>query len=413
MVSKQEQYIAFTPLVQELNALYVDNSQVKDAIKTTYGTKTLKEIDTYIKSLADRYHDKTFTAIDEIMAKLSGNAALAYMAYNIGTALKQISSLPLFLPHVRPDLFLASLAKMAAPWALLKKVNGLSVQMRTRTGYAELDAFRLGGQMAGGSSSKTLAAVKAGLKATESTMHRIADPGMKPMQWMDKLVAAAGWDAAYETAKAKQGATEETAIEYADWVVGKTQQSTHVKDTAGIMRNNNSLVKATTLFAGPAVKVYNEIVYGTRSLAKNGHYLKSLATLTAIAASSLIFYGIGKGAPPEGEEWWQWIFLGMINQVPVAGPAVAGVMQNYGASNIILNQALETVTKTGQSLTTALDQAESQTKREAAWGRVGKDSLDLVGIGFGAPVSPVKRIWKAAETGNPGELVGWHEPKKK
>ena len=411
MVGKQEQYIAFTPIVKELNALYVDNSQVKDAIKTTYGTKALKEIDTYIKSLADRYHDKTFNGLDEIMAKLSGNAALAYMAYNLATVLKQLSSLPLFIPHARTDLLLVSLAKMATPWALLKKVNSLSIQMKTRIGYAELDEFRLGGQLATGSSTKVGAAIKAGLKATENAMHHIADPGMKPMQWMDKLVAAAGWDAAYETAKAK-GMLEDAAVEYADWVVGKTQQSTHVKDTAGVMRSNNSLVKAATLFAGPAVKAYNEIIYGTRALAKNGHYLKSLGTLGAVAASSLIFYGIGKGSPPEGEEWWQWILLGAVNQVPLAGPAVASVTQGYGASNILLNQALETVAKTGQSLTTALDQAESQTKRDNAWGRVGKETLDLAGLGFGAPVSPVKRIWKAAETGYAGELVGWHETKK-
>jgi len=405
-ITRQEMYIAYTPVIQDLKSIYGD-SEVKDAIRQVHGTKALEEIDNYIKSLANRYHDKTFGAIDRIVSKITQNAALAYMAYNVATVLKQASSLPLFIPHCRPDLLIASMGKMVNPWALIKKVDGLSVQMRTRVGYADLDSYRLAAGPAPHGATAVGTAIKAGLHEAEKALHKVADPGMKPMQWMDKLIAAAGWDAAYETAKAK-GLLGDAAVEYADWVVGRTQQSTHAKDTAGIMRSNNSLVKAMTLFAGPSVKVFNEMVYGTRAQLKNGHYLKSFGTMLGICASALLFYGLGKGAPPDDEgELAQWLALGFANQIPALGPALSSMMQGYDSGNLLINQAAESAFKTGAALTTALND-EDEAKRARAWPKAAQGGLDVLGLGLGAPVSPIKRTWKAIQTGNGWELVGWH-----
>ncbi len=394
-VQRQEQYIAYTPLIKDLNAIY-QHEEVKDAITQVHGKQAWQEIDKYVKALSNKYHDKTFSKLDKIASKLSGNAALAYMAYNVATVLKQTASAPFFLAYTNPIHLTTAAAKLLVPWKLMKDVGELSIQMKTRVGYDELELMRLWNK-----------------DPVSKAVQTIATPGMKPMQLMDQLIACAGWDAAYHTALLDKKWTHTAAVEYADFIVGKTQQSTHVKDTAGVMRDNNSLVKAMTLFSGPSIKVFNDLIYTPSAMVKNGHYLTTVGALAAIGLSSYIYYSLGQGrAPKDEKELAHWELMGLVNQFPIIGSALQSVVQGYDAGGTLFNQVAKNIGETGKELSIVLTDSD-EAKREAALPKAALGALDVGGLSTGAPTLAMKRIYNAVKTGNGWELVGWHDPTNK
>jgi len=385
-VVRQEQYISYAPVVKDLKSIY-HASEVKNAIEQARGSGYWHEIDTYINTLANRYWGKSFTAFDRVMGRLQSNSAIAYMSYNMATMLKQIPSLFTFMGHTRPDLLVWNLLKLPHT---IKMADKRSVQQKGRVerfGFIAIDQGK----------RKT---------AVGRWVYEFSHVGMMPMQLVDKAITAAGWGAAFDTAKAK-GQSDQDAIDYADFVVDQTQQAGHPKAVAGAYRNQNALLRTLLMFTGPSNKIFNQIGYGNWQALSKGRYLKSVGITIGIAASMAVFWSIGKGQPPETEEdWLQALGAGMVELLPIIGPSLAALIRGYGQGVSPAQNVVQNVADTVKYVTKAVDAKDEEVATKNAI-KAAQAALEAAGLTFQFPVTAPIRVFRAVGNGNAGEILGW------
>lgn len=245
-------------------------------------------------------------------------------------------------------------------------------------------------------------------------LFEVAHVGMVPMQLVDKMVTIIGWNASYETAIG-WGYTEESAVEYADWVVDQTQQANHPKAVAGAYRNPNSLLRTLLMFTGPSNKLFNQLTYGNTVAIKKGlkgdyrGYLQSAAITVGIGTSMLFFWSIGHGGLPEDdEEWWQALGGGTLELMPLFGPSLSALLKGYNQTQAPAQQVLGLGADVVLSVAKAAN-ANTEKKRNQQLGWAFSSGFEALGLTTGMPVTMPVRIVRTASNGNLGELIGWRD----
>ena len=404
-VRKQEKYINLKPVSKLLEAVYSDR-EVEEAILHTYGGGVLDEIRDYAKHVAGN-PDRDLSAPAWLSNLLNHNANIAYLAYNFASTMKQFSTFPHILPYASPQRIMgATAAMMANPWThVIGKANEKSVQFRTRMGSLD-----------------TLANDRAshwGKGKWTQTMGDIGTSGHVPLTVADKLVAGVAWDAVYNT-ELDKGTLPSEAVARADWVVGRTQHSNRVMDATGLNRSKSGFARIFAALTGPAFKLSNELTYAFGANIKNGHYVKATAQLTGLALGGLILNSVSNWAIPTAEDLAMNIAQSVSRWLPLFGDAIAAevIPTLFGKPREFMNTPTSMVGSIiGDTEVLArgfggLTQGQSEQARQTGIDNLVKAGLDGFGLATGFPSTIATRVYKAARTGDPMQILGAKATKK-
>ena len=319
-VSRHEHAAAMATVARDLTGALLSRNP---ADKQTLG-KTIKERfgDEAWRALVSFFNDSVLddarlahNLLDKLAGTMSKNMVIAYLAGNLGTVLKQTTSIPRFLITAGPHRILASLAQFLAQGPkFLEKVYELDPQMRDRKG------------------SPILAALREDPQWGKRVYQRGLDWMLAPIAMMDRWVAAIGWKATYDANLKRLG--HEGAVREAQRAVRLTQQPASAKDSARMWRQNG-FVRLSMIFTSDAAQTFGMTAYDLVQQLRGGKLGKTFMTLTALAMTGILMKAASEGLPDDEEdedEERNWVLAAFtkqfISSIPLVGKEVMVLYDN-------------------------------------------------------------------------------------
>ena len=324
-VAAQEHTAAYGKLAGDLRSMLAKRDERGETlgrvIKQRFGSEALGYLREYTNIVIEGQAAKASEVMDGVSGYLGKNMAVAYLALNLGTVLKQFSSLPRFLITAGPTHIFSALydfMKGINPTGtnkLLDEVYALDPQMKNRSSDAFVQVMNDARK----------------LTARQSVYKDMLELTMKPISYMDKVVSCIGWKATYQS-NIKRGLSHADAVREAQRAVALTQQTPLAKDMPRIW-NQRGLARLFMLFTSDAANTWGMTVYDLA----HGKGRDRLQTAAALALTALLM-GYMQGGPDDDEEWIAWYMSQLaaqqIGSVPMAGKelmsAVELISRGYG-----------------------------------------------------------------------------------
>lgn len=324
-VAAQEHTAAYGKLAGDLRSMLTKRDERGETlgrvIKQRFGSEALGYLREYTNIVIEGQAVKASEVMDGVSGYLGKNMAVAYLALNLGTVLKQFSSLPRFLITAGPTHIFSALydfMKGINPTGtnkLLDEVYALDPQMKNRSPDAFVQVMNDARK----------------LTARHSVYKDMLELTIKPISYMDKVVACIGWKATYQS-NIKRGLSHADAVREAQRAVALTQQTHLAKDMPRIW-NQRGLARLFMLFTSDAANTWGMTVYDLA----HGKGRDRLQTAAALALTALLM-GYMQGGPDDDEEWITWYMSQLaaqqIGSVPMAGKelmsAVELISRGYG-----------------------------------------------------------------------------------
>ena len=324
-VAAQEHTAAYGKLAGDLRSMLTKRDERGETlgrvIKQRFGSEALGYLREYTNIVIEGQAAKASEVMDGVSGYLGKNMAVAYLALNLGSVLKQFSSLPRFLITAGPTHIFSALydfMKGINPTGtnkLLDEVYALDPQMKSRSSDAFVQVMNDARK----------------LTARQSVYKDMLELTMKPISYMDKVVSCIGWKATYQS-NIKRGLSHADAVREAQRAVALTQQTPLAKDMPRIW-NQRGLARLFMLFTSDAANTWGMTVYDLA----HGKGRDRLQTAAALALTALLI-GYMQGGPDDDEEWIAWYMSQLaaqqIGSVPIAGKelmsAVELISRGYG-----------------------------------------------------------------------------------
>jgi hypothetical protein len=409
-VSLQEHAAACAGLISDTNALL---NHVPDPREVVRGDKEKKE--TIHNFLRQKFGDDAWAALVEynnVLARddtaiahavlnntsrmLARNMSVAYLAYNLGTMLKQMTSLPRFIVAAGPHRILYSMGEFLAGVAdyastgqngFLNEIYDLDPQMRQRGGDATLRAIRED-------------------PAWGSTVYqRALDMGLAPISMIDRWVAAIGWKAVYNRGISQGLSVSESARE-TQRVVLLTQQPTHAKDAPRIWRQQG-IARLAMIFTSEAAQMWGMGIYDFAQQVRRFDVYGMLGSVTAATLSAVMMQMITFGLPDDDndESWAEWVLRAFSRQaldsIPLIGKDMVAAWQRIDGTGYFGPQPTAVAAPFTNLVTGVYGLADDKdtNNERAIWDLI--EGVSLLGARF--PISETNRIIDAAFSLREGE----------
>jgi hypothetical protein len=378
MTAKQEHYISHGLLVKSLNRI-LKNSPLQDAIASKFGRQASEWLSKYLNDIARPSIYDTMDGLEGISKFLRHNVALAALAFNGVTVLKQAPSLLNFLPYAGPYL-IGSLFKMAInPRQTIQRVKSKDPQLANRS-YDRLteEIKRMSAQ---------------GFTGVQRAIARV---GMAPIKWMDMLVVTAGWDAVYTRSIAK-GMSEEEAIQAAQTAVLRTQPAGRAKDLAEIYRSGEGY-NWFLMFSNQLNQNWNILTYDAFRGGQGNQLLFGFSSIMSLALGAMAIGAIArKGFPDEPREFAEDLFFGMVAAVPLIGRGIQSAYQGFDGGVEIIP-----VGEIGRTINELFDGDGFDDLGDNV-GRMLRDAARVIGLPGSVPAT--RTVTKMIENANDGGLT--------
>ena len=379
-------------MVKDLHALLNEPSDritagMQETVNNRFGREIYSKLEEWVSRLAVPDFYKGYKAIDQMPRKLRSNAAAAYLTFNIMSALKQPTSLALYLRYASPKQMILSIGRfVASPRAFIQTVQELDPQVKEQ----QIDRF--------------LEELKATAKSGDSRYNRVLlktlQIGAKPMLWLDMFVRCIGWDAVFNT-ELEKGVTTEEACQRAQLATVNTQNSASPKDLPAYMASNEWL-NLLVVFQNQGAKIWGAMTHDLYGDIKTGRVNEAFAGFAGLAIGAFLLSCLNKGdLPDDPEEALNWTAKEIMGNIPLFGSGIVSGWEGFSGGSM-----LDTV---------ARDIAGAFTK-------IGKGDFDDAAINIysawslaygGTPVTVIRRALEAAETGDPWKLIGLHNRNKR
>jgi len=383
-VDIQEHFVAYSSMVKEFQDVLKD-PVLKQTLSARYGKEVYDTLEHFVNRLAVPDFYKGFAATDVMAKFIRSNAAVAYLAYNLGTIMKQPTALAYYLRDAGPLNLLLSAGEFAmAPRETLRKVWNLDPQVKDQAIERTLEELR-----------RTKDPKYKRLK------HAIGRAGFKPILWFDMVTRVIGWNAVYKAELAK-GTDPEDARYRAQRVTLNTQQAANPKELPRYMAQNEFL-NLMTIFQNQANKVWNIASHDMWGDIKTGRIGGALGSAMGLLTATFLLSLMVKGRPPEEPgELAGYLTEDIVGSVPLIGKGVISAWHGFGGGSAIDSAAQDI----GKGL-----------KGLAEFEFGGDEILALYEaysiLWGGVPVTAVKRLLKTLDEGRPGALLGWRKEKRK
>ena len=319
-VSAQEHTAAYGKLAGDLRSVLMksdeDGNTLGKMVRQMFGRDAAAYLKEY-SNVAIQGQNVTANAVMNSLASyFGGNMAITYLAGNLGTVLKQITSMPRFLITAGPSHLFAAIGQfLRNPNSFLEHVYELDPQMRNRAPNAFLKVMKD-------------AAAKANVIKNWNEAIEIM---MTPISYMDRIVSSIGWWATYQS-NLKRGLSQADSIREAQRAVALTQQTPLAKDMPRLW-NQNGLARLVMIFTSDAANTWGMTVYDLANSVKNGRPHPKLNTMAALALSA-ISMGLVTNGLPDGDsddDWLKWFAEAFSEQqvtsIPVIGKEIMAALQ--------------------------------------------------------------------------------------
>ncbi|MDR1588557.1 MAG: hypothetical protein LBS57_13970, partial [Treponema sp.] len=421
-VNREEHFMAYGELVRDLNRIYKDSRQVRDAIQRRYGRGAVKFIDSYINALANPESEKVRTSIDNWIRTLSGNVTTAYLALNITSIVKQgITSPAPFFGYMNPLEYAAASFDFAAHYTeRWQEIQELSKYMKHRSPNLLVDFVK---KMAG----------REGMSEIDKAVSGFNEKGMIGLTLVDRFCVAPGWYALFKKqykvltndpngANMTEKDRRVKAARYADNITNLIQPNANIEEQAPMFREGNELQKALLRFQSALSPIWQTFKYDLPQMIHDKRYWNAAGTIIGYTMAGIIVGALFTGFDDDDDEGEKaaklafWAVSSFTSAAPLIGAEVTqaaemiitGGRTSYrGGFNLF-----PTLLKTTEAVNNA-----AQGIREEDFEKILKASAAALEAAFmakGLPVSGTKQIGSVMGIGdgdgepgfNPAALFG-------
>lgn len=364
---------------------------VKNVISKRYGASAYDSLKGYAEIFSTDDVSIAHTLLDSVSQKLIRNAGYAYICWNMGSAIMQGTGLPRFLGHTNLTSILAATADfMTRSDSFLQEVYEMDPQVKNRASGIELKIMK---------SEALYGATK---------YQRLLDRGFELMGYMDKVVAAIGYKAVYDT-NMKAGNSKAESMKRAQKAVLLTQQATMSKD-APMIWHKNSVARLAMMFTREQSGLFGMLAYDFPNAIRNKEHRMAFGIAIGYAMTAAMAHMLKNGPPDddEDESWAQWTSLALMEQtitsLPVIGKEIFSAMEHtYAPNNMSLARPFVLIGKgVGNTIVNAKEDIPIE-----EWGT--RDILNVMeglSLIFGKfPVSAIRRVKNAYLLMSEGEFI--------
>lgn len=383
-VDIQEHFIAYASMVKEFQDV-VRDPVLRQTLESRYGDEVYQALAHFVNRLAVPDFYKGYAAIDSMARFVRANAAVAYLAYNLGTILKQPTALAYYLRDAGATHLLLSACEFAfSPKKTLRTVWELDPQVKDQAIERTLEELK-----------------RTRDPKYKRARHAIGRAGFKPILWFDMVTRVIGWNAVYKAELAK-GASPEDARYRAQRVTLNTQQAANPKELPRFMAQNEFL-NLMTVFQNQANKVWNIASHDLWGDVKRGRITGALGTAMGLLTATFLLSLLTRGRPPEEpEELAGYLTEDIVGSLPIVGKGIVSAWHGFGGGTA-LDSAAQDLGKGLKGLTEL---------------KFGGDEILALYEAYalllgGVPVTAVKRLLKTLDEGRPGAMLGWRKEKRK
>lgn len=389
-MEEEAHWIGYAQIIKDLHSVLDEKwdpsiPTLKESVTEKWGKETSDFLIDYVNRISRAHFYMGYTSMDSAMRWLRKNMSIAYLGWNYMTWAVQTTVLALTLPTVGSGRMMHSISEFIAhPEEMVKRVWELDPQVAEQAMTRTMEEMK-----------RTMTAKK---------MDRFIKTGFKPLMWFDMFARVVVWDAMYQKViqEAKSNGMDieqahEEAVRQAQQFVLKTNNAAHPKDLPRFMATNETL-NLLAIFSNQANKIWNLSTYDVPASLKQGEYKSAFATVTGIMMMGIMTSMLRKGElPDDEEELLTWIGSEAVQSIPLAGKPLMSAMEGYSNGSTVIDTGARDImrilknTKEGEFFTT----------------RNAGAILEVYALARGIPYTPIKRVMRAAETGNPLVLLGW------
>ena len=392
-----EHFAAYADHIRHLRRVLdwrgADNMSNLEHLTNEYGTPMREIIESYVNRIADPTFYKSDVATNTLNRWIKGlrqNVAVAYLSYNLLTMAKQLPSLAFYAGEAGPHQLLASLGRALIPGEF-SKMRKLTETLDPQINERGLD--------------RSIEELRLEWEGKDTIRGRIARFGMKGITAMDRIAVTIGWNAVYESYMAK-GASQEEAMQKAQFVTLQTQPASHPKDIPHLYATNNEILNLFLQFTNQVNKVWNITTHDLYTQAKNGDYSTPLVSVVALTLSAAMIHALSGGWNEDetfGDFLYQAAKAQFGNSLPVFGRDMVGYFQGYRGGELATSKAARNIFKGFE------DALKGEVTEQTAW-RLW-EAMSVMWLGM--PVVGPRRMAQFGETGDPAKLLGLGKTKKK
>jgi hypothetical protein len=403
MMNEHEHLIAYGNVVRDFYTILQDGetnnmASMKESIEDTFGTPYYEKLVEWVQNIAAPDFYRSYKDTDRAIRKVRYNAGMAFLTANIMSALKQPTSLAMYMSYSSPTELFASISRfLQSPNDFMNRIKELDPQVKEQ----QIDRFleEIG---------KTIEA--GALSQRQQNILKVLRAGSLPLRWMDMVVRTIGWDSVYNY-EINNGATIEEAIDRASLATVQTQNSVSPKDVPSFLARNTNTAEFMNLlmaFQNQAVKTWGYMTHDIYGDIKTGRGNQAFLGIFAVLLQSYLLASLNAGKPPEDmEEFFEQVSVNTLGNMPILGTAI---VQGYNGftGGTVADTAINELLSAGRH---AYRLANPRNDDENYGERMTKFTLSAYGAWSlfygGMPVTIIKRMVRAFEEGNPLEIIGF------
>ncbi|MDR1019322.1 MAG: hypothetical protein LBL73_01065 [Synergistaceae bacterium] len=342
-VREEEHFIAYGAALKQARAMLFEpdpsnpNRTMARAINEKYGSYVFSRV-------IEEYNRLAFPDIlrargewDAVIGRFAATRAVAVLAYNVSTYLKNFASIPKWFIEAHPADVMASLADFASGRkGFYERVYATDPQIARRKGSYIQNLM-----------SQEAEQAKTKLANSADT---VAEIGMEPNAVIDRWTAAIMFDSVYRSGL-RRNLTSERARSEAQLAVQRLLQPSSARELPPLFSRGGPW-RILLMFMSEPVKNFNIVAYDIPRQVANGDYARAARGAFAIGLSAVIVKMLAEGFPSSGEgdgeeekeSWSKWLFEavmdGFVGQVPVLGTEVMDAIQGktYSKDHTIVSE---------------------------------------------------------------------------
>jgi hypothetical protein len=425
-VREEEHFIAFGEALKEARSLLFEpdpknpNLTMAVAINEKYGNYVFRRVVEEYNRLAAPDILKANDAFDSIIGRFAASRAIAALAYNVSTYLKNFASLPKWFVEASPIDVMASLADYARDRkGFMDRVYAMDPQLAQRKGSYAQQLMSEGGE------PRTYledAAKSLGGERAKAVASRGIELGMAPNAVIDRFMAAIMFDSAYRSGL-RRNLTSEQARDEAQRTVQRLMQPSDASELSP-MFSWGGLWRILLMFMSEAAKNTNVAAYDIPRQIADGNYSQALRGAFALALSAALIKMITEGVPAlggedggeEDESIDKWLFEavmeGFVGQIPSLGTEIIDAIEGnqYRKDYAIVSDPFWKIWHGANKILQSEDDGDGEAGRLMRNGYTKKEWGTLsMAQGFamlaGAPFTQAKRLYLSRDAQGVADML--------
>lgn len=314
-VRKQEHYINNVIHLKDMRAI-TRNTDFRDVVERRFGKPILDTIDHYLDSIANPDFYKTFSDIEQASRLLRKHTAIAYIAFNVSSYMKQIPSLMMYWANSSvADIIISTLDSLFHPMQTYESAKNIHYQISHQ--FIEREMMEL---------------ERTDKNAYKKIINAIGRAGMYGIFAVDRATRVIGINAVYNKA-IRDGLSPSEAAQKAAMVTLTVQEAAAPKDLAKLY-SSSEFLNWFTMFTNQLNQIYNITTYDIPVAWRNKNYSEAARSAIALGTMALMIWTIEHPGeiPDEPEEIAAGLSDQAVSSMPLIGNYIIAGAKGWSPS---------------------------------------------------------------------------------